>query len=259
MSSKPVNRPAVKKAIDLLNMLASRDTTGSPDSDYEGQWNAAQRIALKRTADKAREFIVSHMQRDWNKEGERSSAGGEPPAKRTGSLAKSITTTLGDTSIELVKQQVAKKGRLRMSRRGRIYQKQTMTTTEGYANVTRNTNTAKVIVDENAADRSKGKRLQLYSKYLQTGWVLGGNTGSIKRMDKGTRGDTPKRKRLGKVGQPGRVQPPRPFLDLPIRYNYVVVLQAYYKAQLYKYLPSYLKRFATRSNLTVTYVRPFSK
>lgn len=257
MSGRPANRPEVRKAIDLLNYLASRDTSSSPDSDYESSWNYAQQIALMDTANKAKEFIASHMQRDWNKDGERSSAGGEPPAKRTGSLVNSLKTQLGDTSIELVREEIVKKGRMRMSRRGRMYQKKTTTTNETYKKVTRNKNVAKVIVDPEAQDKSKGRRLQLYSLYLQSGWVLGGGRpGMVKRLPKGQRGDTPKRQRKNKIGEPGRYQPPRPFLELPIMYNYVPFLQQFYRQQLEKYLPGHLKKFASRSNLTVTYNAP---
>lgn len=258
MSKRPGrNRPEVRKGIDLLNYLSSRDASGSPDSDYENTWNGAQQMALIDTANKAKEFIASHMQRDWNSNGERSSAGGEPPAKRTGSLVNSLKVQLGDTSIELVKEEIVKKGRMRMSRRGRMYQKKTTTTSETFQKVTRNKNVAKVFVDPEAKDKSKGRRLQLYSIYLQTGWVLGGGRpGMIKRLPKGQRGDTPKRQRKDKVGEPGRVQPPRPYLELPIKYNYVPFLQQFYRQQLEKYLPVHLKRFASRSNLTVTYEAP---
>lgn len=251
------SRPQVTKGIDLINLLAGRDTSASPDSGYEATFNYAQQIALMNTANKAKEFIAGFMQRDWNNAGEKSSAGGEPPAKRTGSLVNSLKTQLGDTSIELVKEEVVKKGRMRMGRRGKMFQKQTTTTTETFKRVTRNKNVAKVFVDPEARDRSKGRRLQLYAIYLQTGWVLGGGRpGVIKRLPKGQRGDTPKRKRKDKIGEPGRVQPPRPYLELPIKYNYVPFLQQFYRQQLEKYLPGHLKKFASRSTLTVTYDAP---
>lgn len=257
MSGRIANRAEVRKGVELLNYLASRDTSSSPDSDYELIWNDAQQKALIDTANEAKKFIASHMQRDWNKDGERSSAGGEPPAKRTGSLVNSLKVQLGDTSIELVKEEVVKKGRMRMSRRGRMYQKKTTTTSETFKRVTRNKNVAKVFVDPEAKDKSRGRRLQLYSIYLQTGWILGGGRpGMIKRLPKGQRGDTPKRQRKGKIGHPGRVQPPRPYLELPIKYNYVPVLQQFYRQRLEKYLPGHLKKFASRSNLTVTYEAP---
>lgn len=255
MSGRIANRAEVRRGINLLNYLASRDTSSSPDSDYELIWNDAQQMALIETAKKAKEFIASHMQRDWNKDGERSSAGGEPPAKRTGSLVNSLKVQLGDLKSELVTKKVFSKRMSFNKRHKTMYRKSKMVTSTEL--VRYNKNVARVTAGGSEHDKSKGRRLQLYSIYLQTGWVLGGGRpGMIKRLPKGQRGDTPKRQRKNKIGEPGRVQPPRPYLELPIKYNYVTFLQQFYRQQLEKYLPGHLKKFASRSILTVTYEAP---
>lgn len=255
MSGRIANRAEVRRGVELLNYLASRDTSSSPDSDYELIWNDAQQKALIDTANEAKKFIASHMQRDWNKDGERSSAGGEPPAKRTGSLVNSLKVQLGDLRSETVTRKVYSK-RISFNKRYKtMYRKSKMVTSTEL--VRYNKNIARVTAGGSEHDKSRGRRLHLYSIYLQTGWILGGGRpGMIKRLPKGQRGDTPKRQRKGKIGHPGRVQPPRPYLELPIKYNYVPVLQQFYRQRLEKYLPGHLKKFASRSNLTVTYEAP---
>ncbi len=251
------SRPKVHQGINLLNALAERSLGRSAEEHDRSRWERARGNALKETSEKVKAYIESFMQRDWNAQGGKSSAGGEPPARRTGSLAESLVYEIGEEDIQSVTTTIQKKGRMRLSRKGRMYQKVKSMTVEEFQKVIINKNSSRIFVNPKADDRSKGKRLQYYSKYLQTGWVLGGRSGRRKRMDKGMRGDTPRRERKDKVGHPGRVQPPRPFLDLPIRYNQQAFFQHYYRGRLREYLPDHMKHLANEATLKFEYTRPF--
>lgn len=250
------SRPQVKKAIDLLNYLASRDTSGSVDSDYERIWDTAVKMAIAETTKKARDFIVQQLRKkDWYKDGQTSSSAGEAPAKRTGSLADSIKFQMGDTRISLVTEKIMS-SRLSYNRRtGQSFRR--IKGTRDTARVERfDTGVGRVFIDP-SDDRSKGRRLALYSKYLQTGWTLGGN-GGPKRMPVGEKGNTPKRQRIGKIGHPGRIQPVRPVLVLPIYLGYMPFLVQFYRQQLRKFLPDHMHQLIPRTKLHIRYVRPFS-
>lgn len=252
------SRPKVHAGINLLNALAQRTVGRSAEEQDRSGWEYARGNALKMTSQKVKEYIEGFMQREWPP----SSKGYQPPAKRTGlhggSLSESLIFQIGEEEIQSVTTTVAKKGRMRMSRKGRMFQKTKVMTVEEFQKVVVNKNSSRIFVNPQAEDRSRGKRLQYYSKYLQTGWVLGGNTGRRKRLDKGRRGDTPKREREKGIAQPGRVQPPRPFLDLPIRYRQQAFFQHYYRARLREYLPDHMKHLANEATLKFEYIRPFS-
>lgn len=248
------SRPKVHAGINLLNALAQRTVGRSAEEQDRKSWEYARGNALKMTSQKVKEYIEGFMQREWPK----SSEGYKPPARRTGSLAESLTFQIGEEEIQSVTKTIAKKGRMRMSRKGRMFQKTKVMTVEEFQNVAVNRNSSRIFVNPEAKDKSKGKRLQYYSKYLQTGWILGGKSGGRKRLDKGQRGDTPKRERKKGITHPGRVQPPRPFLDLPIRYRQQAFFQHYYRARLREYLPDVLKHLANEATLKFEYIRPFS-
>lgn len=105
-------------------------------------------------------------------------------------------------------------------------------------------------------DRSKGRRLSKYSKYLESGWVLGGRPATPYKLPRGRSGNVPKRVREKGVTVPGRVQPPRPYMSLPFRYGEVPLIRLRYKWELRKRLPSELRYLADAAVLKVEYIPP---
>lgn len=201
----------IKSAIDSLNSLSSHTkSTFTPSASFS-EWDKANKIALNAAAEAAKSFIVSNMQRQWPP----SSKGGEPPAKRTGTLSDSISVI-------------------------------------PYSDTTK---MSSVTVNVNSSDRSKGKRLPLYSKYLQTGWTIPHN-GLQRNLPKGENGNNPKSLRRTGIAEPGKVQPRRPFLDLPIRMGYTPHLALIYRRSLFANLPHRFKSKALKAKLTIQYIRP---
>ena len=258
MSGRRANRTEVRKGIDLLNYLASRDTADSVDSDMSRTWDSAVQMAIADTTRKARDFIVEQLnKKDWNRVGQTSSSGHEAPARRTGSLADSVKYQMGSSRIVLVTENILSRRMSYSKRTGQGFRRKLGT--RETAKVERyDTNVRRVFIDS-TNDRSRGQRLGLYSVYLQTGWVLGGRSGKPKMLPKGQRGDTPKRQRKDKIGQPGRVQPSRLVLILPISLGYAPFLVQYYRQRLKKYLPEHMHKLVSRTKLHIRYVRPFSQ
>jgi len=116
-------------------------------------------------------------------------------------------------------------------------------------------NVAFIYVDT-TKDRSKGKRLSKYMKYLESGWVLGGRPNIKYKMPKGRDGNAPVKQRNRGIAHPGKVQPPRPYMSLPFRYNEVPRIKAKYRWELKKRLPPELQYLADQAKLTVQYVPP---
>ena len=111
-------------------------------------------------------------------------------------------------------------------------------------------------VDPNFSyDRSKGKRLQRYSNYLQTGWTIN-TTDKRKYKDVGISGHTSKSKRRLGISVPGKVQPPRPFIENVINWGYDSDLKMHYASELRKRLPDHLKNLADNAKLLVEFRPP---
>lgn len=114
--------------------------------------------------------------------------------------------------------------------------------------------TVYLMVHPNAVDRSKGKRLQLYSRYLETGWSPG-SAGKRNRqgriMPKGESGDTFQ-------GPYARTTEPRPYIRQIFIRNEFDRIQAKYRWEIRRLLPPSLKRQAGMFKLELTYVPPFS-
>lgn len=116
-------------------------------------------------------------------------------------------------------------------------------------------NKAMVFVDDKG-DRSKGKRLSKYSKYLESGWIIGGRPNVKRKFSKGRRGDAPSKERDRGIAVPGKVQPPRYYMKIPFIRNEVPWIKAKYKRELRKRLPQHLRYLADSATLDVQYVPP---
>lgn len=105
-------------------------------------------------------------------------------------------------------------------------------------------------------DRSKGKRLSKYSKYLESGWILGGRPNVSYKLPKGRDGNVPRKERNQGISHSGKVQPPRPYMSLPFRYGEVPRIKARYRWELKKRLPPELQYLADQAQLKVEYIPP---
>lgn len=245
-----MSRQDITAALNTLAKLGSGSKAGNVSDADRKLWEAAQRRALDATAQKAKEFIASFMQVKGPPD-DISSGAGEPPRKRTGSLLRGLMHSVGT-------QKLTEKSQLVQTKRSKKRK-----WVKGLVAVEKDSHKAKVFMSPgNDGDTSKGGRRHLYSKYLQSGWVLGGGTGKPRTLPKGRRGDVPRKERKQYIAVPGRVQPPRPYMDLPVRYGYQAELQKYYRSQLRTYLPQKLQYLAddpVGSKLSVTYIPPFKK
>lgn len=132
-----------------------------------------------------------------------------------------------------------------------------------------------IMVDPNARDSSSGERLQLYSRYLESGYTRympprkgGGRRGhgvreSGRNLPMGSSGHTWEKK----FKVPGSSQPPRPYIRQIFIQNHVERIQAKYRWEIRRLLsPARKSMMTTMSNqslasrfkLEVTYVPPFS-
>jgi hypothetical protein len=116
-------------------------------------------------------------------------------------------------------------------------------------------NTSLIYVDT-SKDRSKGKRLSKYMKYLESGWVIGGRPGVKRKLKKGRDGNVPTKLRNRGISVPGRVQPPRYYMKIPFIRNEIPWIKAKYRRELRRRLPSELKYLADNAPLDVQYVPP---
>lgn len=233
---------SINDGLHLLNQLMQSDS-GRSDSGSAVEYDRAQQAALMDTAEMARKFIVSRMQRKWPQSG----AGGEFPAKRSderggggpyGGLDRAIIVQKG--VLEAVWTDV----KLKNGRRN---------TDLSYKRT--KPHIAMVMVNPEATDTSKGRRLQRYAKYLQTGWTLNTNK-KRKYMDVGQKGHVPRKQRNKGVAVPGKVQPPRPFLEQVILMNYQPELVQNYRRVMRSLLPDHMKSLADTARLTITYNPP---
>jgi hypothetical protein len=106
------------------------------------------------------------------------------------------------------------------------------------------------------ADKSKGRRLSKYSKYLESGWILRGRPNISYKLPKGRDGNVPSNERNQGISHPGKVQPPRPYMSLPFRYGEVPRIKARYRWELKKRLPPELQYLADQAQLKVEYIPP---
>ena len=116
-------------------------------------------------------------------------------------------------------------------------------------------NTSLIYVDT-TKDNSKGKRLSKYSKYLESGWVIGGRPGIKRKIKKGRDGNVPTKLRNRGISVPGRVQPPRYYMKIPFIRNEIPWIKAKYRRELRRRLPNELKYLADTATLDVQYVPP---
>lgn len=115
---------------------------------------------------------------------------------------------------------------------------------------------ASLIYVDTTKDMSKGKRLSKYSKYLESGWTLGGNPGAKRRLPVGRRGNVPKKIRNQGITVPGKVQPPRYYMKIPFIRNEVPWIKAKYRRELRRRLPADLQYLADTAELKVEYIPP---
>jgi len=113
-----------------------------------------------------------------------------------------------------------------------------------------------LIYVDSTKDMSKGRRLSKYAKYLESGWVIGGNPGVKRQLPQGRDGNVPKKIRNQGITVPGRVQPPRYFMKTPWVRNEIPWIKAKYRRELRRLLPSGLQYLADNAELKVEYIPP---
>lgn len=114
--------------------------------------------------------------------------------------------------------------------------------------------TVYLMVHPNAVDRSKGRRLQLYTRYLETGWTPGRRSGRARGgrvMPNGEDGNTFQRPFANTTE-------PRPYIKQLFIRNEFDRIQSKYRWEIRRILPPSLKRHAGLFKLEMTYVPPFS-
>lgn len=116
-------------------------------------------------------------------------------------------------------------------------------------------NKSLIYVDK-SKDNSKGNRLSKYSKYLESGWIIGGRPNVKRKILKGRSGNVPNKLRNRGVAVPGRVQPPRYYMKIPFIRNEVPWIKAKYRRELRRRLPPELRYLADAATLDVQYVPP---
>lgn len=115
---------------------------------------------------------------------------------------------------------------------------------------------ASLIYVDTTKDMSKGKRLSKYSKYLESGWTIGGNPAAKRRLPTGRKGNVPRKIRNQGITVPGKVQPPRYYMKIPFIRNEVPWIKAKYRRELRRRLPADLQYLADTAELKVEYIPP---
>lgn len=113
-----------------------------------------------------------------------------------------------------------------------------------------------LIYVDTSKDRSKGKRLSKYMKYLESGWIIGGRPNVKRKLKKGRDGNVPSKLRNRGVAVPGRVQPPRYYMKIPFIRNEIPWIKAKYRRELKRRLPPELRYLADTATLDVQYIPP---
>lgn len=199
----------------LLRGLAAIDTT--PSFGYSpDRMRSIHLRALTETANWVNESIIQPLMDRPGPPAARASGAGEPPKYRTGSLRDSLAVL------------------------------------PAAANAAKPT--VFLMVHPNAVDRTKGRRLQLYSRYLETGWTPGPSRrrlGAHRILPSGESGDTFERPFAGTTA-------PRPYIRQIFIRNEFDRIQSKYRWEIRRMLPGHMKRQAGLFKLELTYVPPFS-
>mgnify|MGYP000090055658 CR=1 FL=1 len=210
---------SLQSELDLLTSMtklpsATRASLGLPMSQLMDIQVKAIRITAEWVIDNIVAPAMGRVKRPGDYSGG-NSAGTDPPKSRTASLLNSLTVVPG--RIDPYSQSVL------------------------------------IAVNPNAVDASEGGRLQLYSRYLETGWTRSPRR-SGRQLRRGRNGDTWEKK----FKVPGLRQPPRPYIRQIFIRNQVDRIRARFRWEIRRSLPIHIRHLANRFLLDVRYVPPFS-
>lgn len=227
------------------------------------EFDRANKVALDAVAT----FAVSAVKSMLSRPHPPSSAPGDSPARRTGTLRDSIHWRAGRSSrqfpgpvprdmspasIKRFKADDPDKYGWYKEIKNRAYKDKSIIQPYPKADVAKDI--VRVIeVDPSAPDRSDRQRLEYYSYYLETGWHSDKNR---QFRDKGTKGASPVkvgRSRPQRDTDVGGWNPPRPYLMKLARPNYKSAMEVLYQQVLMRELPANLRSLAFRARLSVTY------
>lgn len=254
------------KRHSVQGQTQQRSYTASDIASDQDLFRRANEIALDEVAKYATALVKAKLSRPYDGV---SSAPGESPKQRTGTLRDSIHWRRSQSSRAFPgskSSDLSKNGKVSFKSMGREkYMWYKRIKKEAYEDnkiidpypvSPSPNNLVRVIeVDPSAADRSDRSRLEYYSYYLETGWYSKSNQQfRDKGNPRGSKNEVP-RAVPASAREGSGWNPPRPYLSLLVSPSIKSSMESVYQNSLARNLPPHLRHMAYKARLTVKYNR----